>query len=182
MSLCIDGSIVPGTRLAVRNVNGKKVLCTENRDQFSIHREVAGNLFVPDDTLQESVTGKSGIYLETVSQMPIISIYADTLSQSKRPFMKAEVLADNTVLNFIPSHDEAFIIQGLGRGAKETVYLTGDTLNYAGLKFVKMPPAETMKTTTSKYASKTTEKVLPTKTQQTVADELIKKIKKVQQM
>jgi CubicO group peptidase (beta-lactamase class C family) len=182
VSLYIDGSIVPGMRFAIRNVNGKKVLCTENRDQFTIRREVAGNLFVPDDTLSDAVIARSGIYLETVTQMPILNVCADTLSQSKKPFIKAEILADYTVLNLVPSPDATFIIQGLGRGAQETVYLTGDTLNYAGLKFVKMPPVETMKTTTNKYASKTIENVLPIKTQQTVVDELIKKIKKAQQM
>jgi CubicO group peptidase (beta-lactamase class C family) len=182
MSLTIDGSIVPGLRFAVRNVNGKKVLCTENRDQFTIRRQVSGNLFVPGDTLTDAVSDKAGIYLETTTQMPMISVYADTISRTKKPFIKAEVLTDNMVLSFLPSPDGTLIVQGLGRGAQETLYSTGDTLHFAGLKFVKMPPVENMRMARSHQAPKIDEQTSPVKTQKMVVDELIKKIKKSQQM
>jgi len=182
MSLCIDGSIVPGIRFAVRNVNGKKVLCTENRDQFTINRQVSGNLFVPDDVLPDNVADKAGIYLETGLQMPLIQISIDTIPRSKKPFIKAEVFTDYSVYSLLPSPDGTLIIQGLGRNAQETVYSTGDTLHFAGLEFVKMPPAETMKAARSQQLTETDDKTPLAKTQQMVVDELIKNIKKSQQM
>ncbi|NLD94254.1 MAG: serine hydrolase [Fibrobacter sp.] len=182
VSLNIDGSIVPGIRFAVRNVNGKKVLCAENRGQFTINRQVAGNHLVLDDTLPDAVTEKFGIYIETTSQMPAVNLYADTIQRSKKPFIRADNLADNTVFSLLPSSDGSFVIQGLGRGAQETVYSTGDTLHYAGYKLVKMPPAPVMRAARSAQFTETEEQAVPAKTQKMVVDELIKNIKKSQQM
>jgi CubicO group peptidase (beta-lactamase class C family) len=183
LSLYIDGSIVPGIRFAVRNVNGKKVLCTENRGQFTINRMVSGNLFVPDETLPDAVIDKIGVYQETETQMPMVSVSVDTTVRSKKPFIKVDILGDNTVISFLPSKDGSLLIaQGLGRGAQETAYSTGDTLHFVGLKFVKMPPALNMQATRSKMLTETEEQKLPARTQKMVVDELIKNIKKSQQM
>jgi CubicO group peptidase (beta-lactamase class C family) len=183
VSLYVDGSVVPGIRFAVRNVNGKKVLCSENRGQFTINRMVSGNYLVLNDTLPDAVNNKVGIYQETVSQMPMISVSVDTISRSKKPFIKAEVLGDNTFISFLPSNDGSLLIaQGLGRSAQETAYSTGDTLHYVGLKFVKMPPVLNMKASRSSQLTEFREQNVPDKTQKMVIDELMKNFKKSQQM
>ncbi len=136
-SFNIDGAVIPGIRLGVRFLKGQKVLCAESRDEFAISRQVIGNALSKRDTLPAQVDDILGIYSDAASGYPELSIYIDTLSQSKIRVLTVLSLLDNTSLILKPAEDNTFILQGMGRGAQETVYLKGDTANYGGYKFVK---------------------------------------------
>jgi len=136
-SFYTNGAVIPGIRFGVRFLNGQKVLCAENRDEFSISRMVIGNSLSKKDTLPDNVNDLTGVYLDAASGYPALSLFIDTLSQSKIKLLTAYILEDNMPLILKPADNNTFIIQGMGRGAQETAYFTGDTVNYGGHQFVK---------------------------------------------
>ncbi len=80
-------------------------------------------------------------------------LHTDTLSQSKAVFLSAKNLIDNVPYILNPEKDNTFIIQGLGRGAQETVYLTNDTINYSGYKLTKYNDFQNKRSFASSNAS-----------------------------
>ncbi|MBN1602624.1 MAG: beta-lactamase family protein [Chitinispirillaceae bacterium] len=137
-SFYLNGSVIPGVRLGVRFLNGQKVLCAENRDDFSVSRMVFGNALSKKDTIPGHVSEKLGVYFDAASGYPVLNLFIDSLPQSKIKLLTALSLEDNMPLILKPAENNTFIIQGMGRGAQETVYFTGDTANYSGYKFVKL--------------------------------------------
>lgn len=136
-SFYVNGTVIPDVRLGVRFLNGQKVLCAENRDEFCISRMVIGNSLSKRDTIPDQVNEMLGVYIDAASGYPALSLFIDSLPQSKIKLLTAFSLGDNVpyILKF--SENESYIIQGIGRGAQETIYFTGDTANYSGLKFIK---------------------------------------------
>lgn len=138
----LDGTVIQGTRFGIRFLNGQKVLCVENRDQFIISRMVIGNALSKKDTIPDYVNDMLGVYIDAASGYPALYLYVDTLSHSKTELLTALDLQNNIPVILKPATDNTYIIQGMGRSAQETVYFTGDTANYSGQKFFKYQAPE----------------------------------------
>lgn len=136
VSISIDNTIVPDIRFSVRDINGQRVLCAEQRDTFSVYRMIVGNNFVPEE-LSREVLERTGLYAETSSGEPAMALYPDVLLQSGAPVLIAADIISSTPYVLNPAENATFIVQGLGRSAQETAYFTGDTLNFSGYKMIK---------------------------------------------
>jgi CubicO group peptidase (beta-lactamase class C family) len=155
-SLSVNGTVVPDFRLTIRYIAGRKVLCTEDRNSLQIHRMISGNELSPKEPLSDTVRKLVGLYVETSSGDPALNLLIDTLSCSKSEVLLATNLIDDTKFVLKPVEDNSFMMQGMGRGAQETIYLTGDTSNYSGYKFIKSDQTQSMLRMASSRAIKTT--------------------------
>jgi CubicO group peptidase (beta-lactamase class C family) len=130
-------TIVKEVRVAVRIMDGRKVLCTEQRSGIMMQREIAGCSFTPLDPVSDNIRHKTGLYTELSSNSDAFKVVLDTLPQSKAWFLSALRLDYNIPYVLNMAKDTTIIIQGLGRSANETAFFTGDTVNFSGYKFLK---------------------------------------------
>lgn len=134
LSLYVNNSPVPGYRISIQYKAGRKVLCVESRDNFTIQENIEGMEFIPDGRIVPEVLG---LYNDISTGIPALVVMADTLSISRKPFMRAIEISTSLPFVLKPGESSTFTMQGLGRFAQETMYMTGDTINYWGYKYVK---------------------------------------------